>query len=161
MIFCYRVSIQFRFSSFPRKFRDDPVDCVSFKFSRCFPVRPPLDLHFRGDDNKGGSVGRFESQERKTIDITSCSPENRTIQRLLQDDRSRCLPTNAFEAAFFQGGKNSPVGVDFAMQEGQRVCKIQNRRLHPSPDAWREGSGLVCVCSAPPRGKSRLERDSI
>jgi hypothetical protein len=49
--------------------RDDPVDCVSPGFFPCFPVRPPLDPCLRGDDEGRRSVGRFESKERKTIDL--------------------------------------------------------------------------------------------
>ncbi len=45
--------------------RNGPVDCVSSEFSPCFPVRPPLDPRFRGDDERGASCGGFESQDRK------------------------------------------------------------------------------------------------
>ncbi len=48
--------------------RNNPVDCVSPGFFPCFPVRPPLDPRFRGDD-EGGRVRRFESQDWETIDL--------------------------------------------------------------------------------------------
>jgi hypothetical protein len=89
--------------------RDDPVDCVSRGFFRCFPVRPPLDPRFAGMTERGKSreswaevreKGATPDRDRKYGPISEL-PE--VCKRLYSIELTKkvplCLPTDSFEEA--------------------------------------------------------------